>query len=92
MPTWILSADQRRGNPEEACRVIAEITAGVRGLVVTPVEGTRRDQGRFRDFVDVAQVVAEDPRLLAWLLDELVDALGWAVDVRSADVFTQDDP
>lgn len=91
MPSWILSADRRRGNPEEALRVILDITTGVRGLAVSQLAIQGPDTGRFRDFVDVAHIFADDPRLLDWLIDELVDALGWTVDIHSVEVLPKDD-
>ena len=40
-----------------------------------------RDEGKFRDFVAVADIDHPEREVLDWVAEELVDEFGWLVDI-----------
>lgn len=89
MHTWIIAVDRRRGNPELIAAELESLAQTVSGLDVSQdVEGLARapDAGKFRDFAPLAVLSSEHERILAWVLEELVDTFGWAIDVTRLEV------
>lgn len=80
----------RRAEVFEALRAeLRSLQESVDGLDVrfepeAAVESAR-DDGKFRDFVDVARIDHAEPAVLNWVAEELVDEFGWLVDITSGD-------
>lgn len=76
----------RRAEVFEVLRAeLRSLQESVQGLVVEFVPDdeveSARDDGKFRDFVDVAHVTHDADEVLHWVAEELVDEFGWLVDI-----------
>ncbi len=87
MPALIVKLDRRAEVFADLVAELREMAASVRGLEVDLVTGEEferaRDEGRFRDFVEVASVTHEEADVLSWVREELVDEFGWLVDTAA---------
>lgn len=63
-------------------RSLAQSVKDLKVTIVSDEEFERaRDDGKFRDFVDVATVEHASEEVLEWVAEELIDGFGWLVDV-----------
>ncbi len=83
---WI-SIDRREDIASAVKRECISLEESVQGLRFTHEDdwADADDQGRFRDFVAIARAAHDDPQILEWVAEELVDRFGWKVDVRPGD-------
>ena len=85
METLVIRIDRRAEVLEELLEELRELQNTVVGLEVEFIDRdtyeTARDEGKFRDFVEVAVARHEKAGVLEWLAEELVDEFGWLVDL-----------
>ncbi len=87
--SWAIYLDRRRTTLDRVLLELKSLQASVPGIALTLTDSdtfqTAPDQGKFRDFAFVGVISHADPDVQQWLAEELVDQLGWAVDIRPQD-------
>lgn len=85
MQTLVIRIDRRAEVLDDLLDELRQLQDTVVGLEVEFAElaiyEAARDEGKFRDFVEVAVARHEKAEVLQWLAEELVDEFGWLVDV-----------
>ncbi len=81
----IVRIDRRAEVVEDLIEELELLRRSVKGLDVRMEDRASfeaaRDEGKFRDFVDVARLSHESPEALEIVAEELVEHFGWLVDV-----------
>ena len=87
MPTWVIRADRRATSYEPLVAEIRDVAQSVAGLELRLVTQSAWNQAEptpgFRDFSPIAWISHVDGEALQWAAEELVDSLGWRVDVSA---------
>lgn len=85
MTDILVRIDRRAEVVDELRRELVSLSQSVEGLTVAFVDEDgfeqARDAGKFRDFVAVASLSHQEPEVLEWAAEELVDEFGWLVDI-----------
>jgi hypothetical protein len=85
----IVRIDRRAEVVEEVLDELKGLSESVRGLDVLLVEreafDSARDEGKFRDFVEIARLTHESAEALEIVAEELVERFGWLVDVTQGE-------
>lgn len=87
--SWSIYMDRRRTSYQAVVTELESLARSVPDLALTlvPLEAVEEssDAGKFRDFVEIGQLKHPSDEVLNWVAEELVDQLGWAVDIRPLD-------
>lgn len=85
--SWAIYLDRRRSSYQTIAQELLSLKESVADVRLTLVDSDsfehQPDQGKFRDFAFVAQLAHPDQEVMNWLAEELVDQLGWAIDIRT---------
>lgn len=88
--SWAIYLDRRRTTLEDVLGELESLRASIPGITLALTDTitfqSAPDHGKFRDFAFVGVITHHDPEVQEWLAEELVDQLGWAVDIRPWDV------
>jgi len=85
--TWTISADRRQLSKALLVDELRSLAESIEGLTLEMAGGFDEapDAGTYRDFIKVAEVSADDVRILEAMLEELVIVFGFDVDVSKGE-------
>jgi len=84
--SWAIYLDRRRSSYDVIAEELFNLRDSVAGVSLKIADSEsfehQPDEGKFRDFVFVAHLSHPEQEVMNWLAEELVDQLGWAIDIR----------